>query len=405
MEMTIGTLDRKRRIPYKRISGWLHLWLGLASGLIVFTSAVTGCLYAFEKEIRELAYADRLWLPSGSGTGAPALPLSVLWEKAQQALGPEHPITRVEMNGDAGRSYAFAAFQGNPKALTYFGETVYNYKAYLNPYDGRILELENGKYEFFTLVLRMHWSLLLSNRIGQPIIGTAVLIFTVMLITGMVLWWPRNRAALKARLRVDWRARWKRLNWDLHAVAGVYACGIALVIALTGLTWAFKWFNDSVYFLAMGGKGPVKEGRMFSDTAAAAALRPIDSIFIRSQAEMPGYRELSLSVPDKKAGVVSVIGRFGKQSHYDTRRLQFDRYSGKRLKSKAFADLNRGEKLKAMNYDLHTGSILGLAGKFLAFFAGLVCASLPVSGLLIWLGKKRGKKPEKGRIGKSASNH
>jgi uncharacterized iron-regulated membrane protein len=31
--------------------GWLHLWLGLSSGLVVFIVALTGSLMVFEKEI------------------------------------------------------------------------------------------------------------------------------------------------------------------------------------------------------------------------------------------------------------------------------------------------------------------------------------------------------------------
>jgi len=48
-----------------------------------------------------------------------------------------------------------------------------------------------------------------------------------------------------------------------------------------------------------------------------------------------------------------------------------------------------------MNYDIHTGAILGLPGKILAFFASLICASLPVTGFYIWYGRKYKKKEKK----------
>lgn len=44
-----------------------------------------------------------------------------------------------------------------------------------------------------------------------------------------------------------------------------------------------------------------------------------------------------------------------------------------------------------LNYDIHTGNVLGLGGKFLVFFASLVAASLPVTGFCIWLGGRKGK--------------
>lgn len=46
-------------------------------------------------------------------------------------------------------------------------------------------------------------------------------------------------------------------------------------------------------------------------------------------------------------------------------------------------------KLNDLNYDIHVGQALGLTGKVMAFLASLVCASLPVTALVIWLGKRR----------------
>ncbi|NIR64253.1 MAG: PepSY domain-containing protein, partial [Aliifodinibius sp.] len=38
----------------KKIIGKIHLWLGLATGLVVFVVAITGCIYCFEQEITSL---------------------------------------------------------------------------------------------------------------------------------------------------------------------------------------------------------------------------------------------------------------------------------------------------------------------------------------------------------------
>jgi uncharacterized iron-regulated membrane protein len=41
-----------------------------------------------------------------------------------------------------------------------------------------------------------------------------------------------------------------------------------------------------------------------------------------------------------------------------------------------------------MNYGLHTGQYFGLLGKFISFFTSSFVAGLPVSGFLIWWGKR-----------------
>jgi uncharacterized iron-regulated membrane protein len=376
----------KPRLTLRKAMGWLHLWLGLASGFIVFIIALTGCIYVFEKEIQVIVYADRLFVEPQA---TERKPLSELWTLAQQTLGNTYTVQRAQISRDPSGSYVFKASKFNPKAWTYFGERVYNFSVFVNPYDGKILKIENSKFEFFNLIVMLHQHLLLSNKIGQPIVGTAVIVFVMMLATGLVLWWPRNWVALKARLRIAWSAKWKRLNWDLHSVGGFYAMSLALIIALTGLTWAWDWFDHSVYFIASGGKSPAKRERLVSDTSLVVPVKPIDKILAFAVQQMPQYQEIALSIPDNKMGVIRAFVRPDGQTHYSSLRLQFDQNSGTLLKSESFAKMNGGEKMKALNYDIHVGAILGLPGKIAAFLAGILSATLPISGLLIWLGKRK----------------
>lgn len=49
-------------MTFKKIIGKIHLWLGLASGLVVFILGATGCIYCFEKELQDRIYADKLYV-------------------------------------------------------------------------------------------------------------------------------------------------------------------------------------------------------------------------------------------------------------------------------------------------------------------------------------------------------
>ena len=57
-----------------------------------------------------------------------------------------------------------------------------------------------------------------------------------------------------------------------------------------------------------------------------------------------------------------------------------------------YANTSVADKMMRMNYDVHTGAILGITGKIMAFFASLIAASLPVTGFLIWRGRRKKKK-------------
>jgi uncharacterized iron-regulated membrane protein len=62
------------------------------------------------------------------------------------------------------------------------------------------------------------------------------------------------------------RAKFKRVNYDLHTVLGFYSLTIALTLTITGLIMGFQWFNKGFYWLASDGQRPQWYERAFSDT-------------------------------------------------------------------------------------------------------------------------------------------
>jgi uncharacterized iron-regulated membrane protein len=89
-----------------------------------------------------------------------------------------------------------------------------------------------------------------------------------------------------------------------------------------------------------------------------------------------------------------------KGQFYNTIGYTFDQHSMKEFMRKdyysiPFAEASFAQKLRKMNYDIHIGTILGFPGKVLAFLASLIGASLPITGFLIWYGRKFKKKNPK----------
>lgn len=391
----------------KKAIGKIHLWLGLGSGLIVFIISITGCIYVFEEELKGIVYTDRkLITVPDHGVKKP---LSFLLPLAQAELGEQYPIQAIEIPTAANQTYTFRPTQiRNNKAYTHFGEIVYYRKLYVNPYTGEIVKNENTKYEFFTLVLRLHRNLLLNRSVGKMIIGISVLFFVILLISGIVLWWPKNKKSIKQRLSFVWKktTTWKRKNYDLHNVPGFYSLFFVLIIALTGLMWSFDWFDNGVQWIANGGVKTEKSKPVFSDTTRMSAMLPIDKIHRDLLALNPDAYSLSLNLPEKPEGVINATARKGVHIRYNTLRYQFDQFTGRIIKTNRFEEKDGGEKLKAMNYDIHTGAILGFPGKVFAFIASLISASLPVTGFILWYGR-RNKKTVKKKIAvtKSAPKH
>ncbi|ACU02426.1 PepSY-associated TM helix domain-containing protein [Pedobacter heparinus] len=391
--MLAAKKNKKPKSRTRKVAGFLHLWLGLASGLVVFILGVTGCLYVFQKEISDVIYSDQLYVKPPKN--AVALPLTQLKQIAEKALNS--PNVTATTYADPEKAWEFMYYKaGNDRALTFFG-TVEAYKsAFINPYTGQVTGIMDYEKNFFVIVKYLHWSLLLNTQYGQPVVGYSTLVFVIMLITGMILWWPKNlkRNNLNKSFKVKWKAKFKRLNYDLHNVPGFYAMLITLVLALTGMVWAMKWFQTLVYVVASQSITPPKPNRLSSDSTAVAIKEPLNIAFETARKQFPDAKRIALSAPDgnSKAAVIRAFGYRGKENYYDVDALQFDQFTGKLLGRENFKDKNNGEKLIRMNYDIHVGAVLGLPGKILAFFASLIAASLPITGFIIWWGRGKKKK-------------
>ena len=57
-----------------------------------------------------------------------------------------------------------------------------------------------------------------------------------------------------------------------------------------------------------------------------------------------------------------------------------------------YVNTNFADNVIRMNYDIHVGSIGGIAGKIIAFIVALISASLPITGFFIWYGRRNKKK-------------
>lgn len=371
---------------FRKLIGTLHLWLGLASGLVVFIVSVTGCLYVFESEIQSLYNGSYTRVEAQNG---PLLPVSELARRGRQALTKELKMpTQVD--------YATVSIYTDPTKAAYY--YVYDKKqalqhyVHLNPYTGAVLRVRDMHNDPFTIIIDLHTRLLLPREIGHKVVGVSVLIFVISLLTGLVLWWPKNKAALKQRFSVKWSARWRRVNYDSHNVFGFYSLLPALLIAVTGLFWSFDWVGQGLYFLLTGSTDVPAHTEPVSKWQPRSTGNALDQSVAQALAQYPrvAYYSVSLPVADTSSLVVSVYPN--EATYYDAATLFFNQYTGQLLKTDRLETQNLGQKARSMNYDIHIGKILGLPGQLLAFFASLVSTSLPVTGFMIWWGRRK-KKP------------
>lgn len=375
-------------MTFKQLCAKLHLWLGLSSGLIVFLVSLSGCIYVFQDELTSLFYHEERFVEVPEETNL--IPPSQVFQTARSALPEEL------------ESMYFVDYIHPARVHGLWARDTENrhwHAVWINPYNGTITHsyrwLSSLREDFFGVVMAFHTSLLLGD-IGHQIVALSTVVFIIALITGIVIWIPRSWRSLKARLKIQLdMTKPKRLNWDLHSVLGFYTSWILLLIALTGLVWAYPWLNKSIYWLSTGGapKTEIPEWvpPMKKVDGYDTPLDTLDALYPKIRERYAEADRLLIEAPMEPSQPIRVVVHKNKSEHKQST-LFFDPLSGDQVFEQSFEDLNRGEKIRALNWDIHTGQLWWLPTKILAFLASLTAASLPVTGFLIWLPRWRKKR-------------
>lgn len=396
----------------------IHLYLSFAAGLVILICCLTGAILVFEKDLMMVFNKDRYYVEAnGSRLSADSLVRSVkkaypdanvngikLYEEAERsaevsvAFGKkggdkaagkgagEKPATEAKGDGTKGEGG-----KGKEGAKSAAPQRQPGFTIFINPYTGQVLEKytysETGWYTVFAL---HRWLLGGNNGIGKLIVGVSTLIFLFILITGIILWWPKTVKIMKQRLNIKWGAGWKRINHDMHLVFGFYSAIFLFIFSFTGLAWSFEWFNKGIYTVT---NSPMKAPEPPTSTYVADAKRiSFDKALASAQTVYPSAEFYSISAPKDSTEPISV-SRLGADAAHEsaTDAVYIDQYSGAVLGKTAFGERSLGAQVRSAFKPIHTGSIWGTPSKIIAFVVCLLGVTFPITGTIMWYNRTRKK--------------
>lgn len=355
----------------KQIFGQIHLWLGLISGLVVVVVSLTGCLYVFEEEARDIFQRKYFYVEN------PQVQRKNLFEisNAVKMAFPKEKITQIRFKSNADAAYQYHT--KSKKAIS------------INPYTLQIQGVRDLEVDFFAFILDIHLDLKM-GEIGGQIIKWNILIFLILCISGFILWLPKQKKFLKQALTIKWKTKnWKRLNWDLHSVLGFYGLFVLIIISLTGIFWVFDSAKSLVSF-AVG--EPITKTKPAKNISKDSTVNfAIERAYYTAKQLYSNENQTFISNPEKSDQPIRVLFRYPYSIVRKQNTLFFDKHSGELLREDLYKNYNSYDKVMRSNYDFHTGRIpvLGIGSKIIYFLASLFAASLPISGFLIWFGKRK----------------
>lgn len=303
----------------------IHLWLSLPLGILISIVCFSGAALVFEREITQALQRSIYYVTPPQEEATPLSPEELI-ESIRGEVSDSLHLTALQLSRNPEEA-AFASFRETGKR-----------RLGINPYTGEVLGWTQP-VPFFQTMRKLHRWLMDppaskgEKSVGKVVVGVTTLLMVFILISGLVIWIPRTRKALKNRLRVACTKGWRRFWYDTHVALGFYATIFLLVMALTGLTWSFGWYRTAAYSL-------------FGGTPSASVHR------VDKAKEKPREAEVKVTWTDTPSA-------------------------------------STPRSLKRWFYAFHTGSWGGTPTKTLYFLAALIGGTLPLSGYYLWWKRKR----------------
>lgn len=393
----------------------IHLWAGLISGLILLVVCFTGTIYVYNTEIREWG-ASHLYQVSVPARQE-SLSIEDILKKGEGLI--QGTITGVKIPYDADRSYQVTAKAEGDKGR--FGTTYF-----FDPYTGNFLgdsKEKNAAAEFMGTLFSLHrWLLLdkieepifsgLENRtLGSYITGTATILFTIGVLTGLVIWVPRKAKYWRQGLKIKFNANWKRINHDLHNTLAIYSAIILFLMGVTGPFWSFPWYREALQKslgtyqerVTNGPRGDNSEKKDKPSMKENTELYAIADYLAVVDAELDYPGEYNIGLPQNGATEISISKkRIGFFAPAASDKVVLD-VNTKTVKEKeVFRSKPFNERVSRSIKALHVGDVYGSFSKLLYFISCLIATSLPITGTLIWINKmKKTKKKDRKGVNKT----
>jgi len=392
-----------RQAIYQSMWRW-HFYAGIIFGPFLIILALSGGVYLFKPQIESYLYKDMLTVRE---VGASALSPSKIMEKTTVAY-PGTTISSITLSDLPEDTITMSVI--NNGTLT---------TMYADPYTGNILGIMKSDETFSAFFKKMHSELVIGGTWANRLVELAACWAIILLITGLFLWWPRNKASIWGTLLPRLTKPGSRLFWrDIHAVPAFWLSLLLVILIATGLPWSGVLggqidklanstnTNTPAYAYSFGDKPesvtvakdlaedlPWATQNLPVPISASSDYLPlnIDKI-VNIAANHNVLLPYTITLPQGETGVFTLSTSHNKPDKNVT--LHIDQYSGAILTDVRYEDYGIMAKAISLGIAFHEGKLFGLANQLLGLIGCIGLILVVISSYMMW--KKR--KPE-GKLG------
>lgn len=357
-----------------QLNRWLWKWhvvAGLITLPFMFLLAVTGVIYLFKDNVNEITYEDAKFVSVPEQ--AVVLPYSQQLQAVKQYT--DKMVMQVHLPSAPNQATAFKLHAtGHAQHLVY-----------VNPYTAQVSGEFVQTETFMYLVRKLHGELLL-GKFGTYTVELVASWFTVLVLTGLYVWWPAKRWSLSGFFTIR-TSQGKRVFYrDMHSVLGFWLSIFMLVILAGGMPWTdvfgsqLKWVQSQT---DTGYPSTWRSSANQSQVTGANSLNIDDMVAIAQRDNLPGA--VALKLPHGEEAVFTV----GNRSTFlqDQVVKHYDQYTGGLIKAHTWDDVGILMDMRQVFMKLHQGQY-GLISWLAVMIVALLFAVSTAAGLTSYLMRK-----------------
>lgn len=367
----------------------VHMWIGLILGLLLALLGLSGSILVYDTAI-----ANLLSPPPRATMKGEALSLDRIAEAAHAVAGPG-PL-QIMLPREEGEAIVVRVGRMSPmgpvpaQRLARSGGRVRaegtrpGMQVFVDPVSGVVLGTRNTMLPPVLMFAHQLHGNFLMGRDGRLFVGWLGVAMLLLGGTGLVLWWPR-RGQWKYAFFVRRTATGLRFHRELHAATGIWIFVVFMAVSFSGVVIAFP--NTMTMFGGGTAARPtynLREGPSIAPVEGATPIGPAQALALARTA-LPDATPVSISMPARRNQTIAVNmladGAVGASVYVDPWRA---RVVTVRDPSGSFLAWQR---------PLHQGAGLGPVWRALVFLTGFVPTLFVVTGVVMWLKKRRRHMP------------
>ncbi|MBV6643804.1 MAG: PepSY domain-containing protein [Cyclobacteriaceae bacterium] len=304
---------------YKWIWKW-HFIGGLVSFPVVLILALTGIIYLFKDQYEQPRYSHIKTV----AVGTERLSYQKQWQIAQEQWAKQ--VKAMVLPDEANEATEFVSGRFSRKS-----------SLFVNPYSGKVTGQLAVKDSDMFKVRKLHGELLTGSA-GTKIVELVGSWLIVLILSGLVLFFPRKSNDWIKLFRIRFRSSRQVLYRDLHMVGGFWFSIVLLLILAGGMPWTDVWGAGFKWVQKQTGTGhpPSWQGQELSSKIDGDAVT-LDEVaaYIKSK-HLPG--EVTITLPQSPDGIFSVHNIYH-QDQSQQIAIHIDQYSGQEIASLQWSDV------------------------------------------------------------------